>query len=134
MREGTSMKSSHRPSLLALGALLSMAGSAQSQPPDVVQSDSAQNTAMGTNALKNVPAPSGEQGNTAAGYSALFSDTTGGANTAMGANALFFNTTGHYNSAFGRYTLYSNVSGDSNVGLGEEALFYNVSGSDNVAV
>jgi hypothetical protein len=134
MSEGISMKSSHRSSLIALGTLLSVAGSAQGQPPDVVQSDSGQNTAMGTGALQNLPVPSGEQGNTAAGYSALFSDTTGGANTAVGANALFFNTTGRYNSAFGRYTLYSNVSGDSNVGLGSEALFYNVSGSDNVAV
>jgi hypothetical protein len=128
------MKSSHRLPLVATGVLLCMAGSAQSQPPDVVPSDSGQNTAMGTGALRNLPAPSGEQGNTAAGYAALFSDTTGGANTAVGANSLFYNTVGHYNAAFGRYTLYANVSGDSNVGLGEEALFYNVSGSDNVAV
>src|ERR1700730_6776068 len=98
------MTQSHNPcGMLITGlSLLNLASSAYAQqPPDIVQSDSTGNTAMGTGALAlnqntGLLAP-----NTASGFDALFSNTTGFANTASGASSLFSNKNGAYNSAFG---------------------------------
>jgi hypothetical protein len=78
---------------------LAVAGTAfAQQPPDVVNSDAYFNTAMGTNALLNLTPISGPPYygyfNTASGYQALYSNTTGEGNTADGFEALGFNTTG----------------------------------------
>jgi len=115
--------------VLALAALLALAESAYGhQPPDVVASDSKQNTAMGTNALFTLGSGYAD---TASGFQALFSNTSGYFNSASGADALFKNTTGYANTASGAETLYSNTTGDGNSGCGMEVLFYNTSGSNN---
>jgi hypothetical protein len=72
--------------------------------------------------------------NTAAGYEALYSTTTGYGNTASGYEALQFNTSGIHNSAHGVQALDYNVNGNSNTALGNEALHNNTSGNSNIAV
>src|SRR6184192_4393903 len=62
-------------------------------------------------------------GNTADGFQALYSNTTGSANTAIGASALLSNTTGFGNTAIGGLPLFSNTEGDDNTALGNGALF-----------
>ncbi len=69
--------------------------------------------------------------NTAVGYQALYSNTTGYYNSAIGAISLRTNTTGVSNTGIGWGTLFSNLNGSSNVGLGMAALFANTSGTGN---
>jgi hypothetical protein len=57
-------------------------------------------------------------GNTAAGQSALFSNTTGFDNTAAGQNALYANTTGYWNTAAGQGALQANTGNDTCTGSG----------------
>ena len=71
--------------------------------------------------------------NTATGYHALNSNTTGSGNTATGSEALTDNTTGSYNSAHGGLALGHNVSGSHNTATGVFALLMNASGSENTA-
>jgi hypothetical protein len=81
------------------------------------------------------PPPEGshENGNTAEGTKALFSNTTGQANTAIGVGALYKNTTGVGNTAAGMAALGSNVTGFSNTAVGARALM-NTTGNYNVAL
>ena len=72
--------------------------------------------------------------NTANGYQALYSNTTGNFNTATGFQALYSNTTGAYNTANGFYALYSNTTGGYNTANGDGALSSNTTGSFNTAV
>jgi hypothetical protein len=72
------------------------------------------------------------QDNTATGYQALNSNTTGTFNTATGAKALRDNTTGSNNTATGRGALYKNTAGQNNTATGVSALYMN-SGHDNTA-
>ena len=72
--------------------------------------------------------------NTAIGYLALPSNTTGSFNTASGAGSLFSNTTGDGNTATGLEALASNTTGSSNTAFGFGALSLNVQGSDNTAI
>jgi len=72
--------------------------------------------------------------NTANGAFALYLNTTGVGNVAMGVNALINNTTGSHNTATGGAALYYNSNGEKNVASGEYALFSNTSGSSNSAV
>ena len=65
--------------------------------------------------------------NTATGYQALSTNTTGGANTAIGDSALFGNTSGHDNTANGAFALFSGATGSSNTAIGSTALFNNSS-------
>jgi hypothetical protein len=96
------MNSGYRTSIcLAALAAFTIPAHAQ-QPPDVVQSDDNENTAMGTNALLSAE---GAQSDTAAGYQALYFNTTGSNNTAVGSVALYSNTQGSYNSVFGSNSL-----------------------------
>src|SRR5437763_1571751 len=71
--------------------------------------------------------------NTAEGFFALFSNTTGFENTADGLQALFSNTTGSDNTANGFEALFSNTTGSNNAAAGFEALFSNTTGSNNTA-
>jgi uncharacterized coiled-coil protein SlyX len=71
--------------------------------------------------------------NTAAGSSALFSNTTGNYNTAAGNSALFYNTTGSFNTANGDSALFSNTTGDGNTATGDGALINNTTGNLNTA-
>ncbi len=71
--------------------------------------------------------------NTANGFQALYSNTTGWMNTAVGMKALFSNTVGYYNSAIGRDALFSNTIGAYNAATGKQALYANTTGSYNTA-
>ena len=71
--------------------------------------------------------------NTANGFDALLSNTTGIENTGNGALALVNNTTGNLNTANGFATLGSNTTGDSNTAEGSGALLLNTTGSSNTA-
>jgi hypothetical protein len=62
--------------------------------------------------------------NSAWGYQALNSNTTGSHNSANGYQSLFLNTTGSYNSAFGENALYNNVAGNSGTAIGVNAMYY----------
>jgi hypothetical protein len=80
----------HTPTLspILFTALLAAAGTTlANQPPDVVQSDKEQNTAMGSQVLTLLTSGAG---NTAAGAGALFANTTGSSNTAFGWGTLVF--------------------------------------------
>ncbi len=85
------------------------------------------NTAEGFNALLSLTSG---QLNTAFGFAALKSDTTGGFNTAVGGQALKSNT-GSGNTAVGANALVSNISGSENVAVGMGALAGNLIGSAN---
>jgi len=120
--------------------LLSGAAFAQ-QPPDVVISDEYYNTAMGTSALLNLTPSSCPPGDsillgcydTASGYEALYSNTTGSLNTAFGSQALYLNTTGSNNTAFGASALNANTTGVDNAAAGAQALYSNTAGYLNTA-
>ena len=90
------------------------------------------NTFLGEDALINNTTGIGI-GNTATGYQALFSNTTGFANTADGAGALTANTTGTNNTATGTGALQFNVTGAENTANGDGALGQNTTGSYNTA-
>jgi hypothetical protein len=60
--------------------------------------------------------------NTAVGFNALQSNTTGSNNTAVGAQALQTNTTGTNNTATGAGALSSNTTGVNNTATGVAAL------------
>ena len=93
------MRILNRSSWVLTAALLAISSIALGdQPPNVVDSDSDFNTAMGTDALLNLT--TGNE-NTAAGFEALPSNTTGLPNTAFGLQALKSNTTGGRNTATG---------------------------------
>jgi hypothetical protein len=89
------------------------------------------NTAEGTDALFSLI--SGGLGNTAVGFNALFSDTTGSNNTATGDGALDSNTTGNGNTATGAFALSGNTTGDGNTAQGFTALQDNTTGDFNTA-
>jgi hypothetical protein len=81
----------------------------------------------------NTTTTGGYGDNTAAGYQAFFSNTSGSFNTASGWEALYSNTEGVTNSASGARALYSNTTGASNTASGLNALFYNTTGDSNTA-
>jgi uncharacterized coiled-coil protein SlyX len=98
---------------------------------------SGSNTFLGEDALLN----STGINNTAVGFDALFSNTSGGANTAIGYQAIFSNTIGIGNTAIGVQALYDNTGGFSdgffegsfNTASGWGALFHNTTGNNNTA-
>lgn len=73
-------------------------------------------------------------GNSAFGYQALNSNTSGADNAATGYKALNNNTTGSNNTAAGTYALYLNTTGANNTASGKSALQNNTTGIENVAV
>jgi hypothetical protein len=115
---------------ILIGALAGNVPSAfASQPPDVVASDDAGDTAMGTGAL----ALNSGDDNTAAGFNTLNHNTTGSANTAIGTFALIDNTTGSNNTAAGFDALQANTTGNGNTADGYSALTANTMGNYNSA-
>jgi hypothetical protein len=115
--------------LITAVAAFTITANAQ-QPPDVVQSDGNDSTAMGTNALLSAE---GAYGDTAAGYSALYFNTSGSNNTATGTYALYLNTIGSYNTASGSSALSSNTTGNGNTAFGAVTLVNNTTGFYNTA-
>jgi hypothetical protein len=73
-------------------------------------------------------------GNTALGYEAGYSNTSGSNNTALGNSALFANSTGIQNTATGTFALFSSTTGSNNVANGFDALESNTTASNNTAV
>jgi hypothetical protein len=101
-----------------------------------VASDSGEDTAVGTGSLTHLTGGNPGQFfyDTAAGFQALYSNTSGGSyNSAFGALALYSNTSGSENSASGLQALYSNTTGDRNTASGARALINNTTGSNNTA-
>ena len=86
------------------------------------------------NALNNGNTSSGTGENTAVGYQALQTDTTGSGNTAVGYVALNQNSNGYNNTAVGDSALHSNASGVDNTAVGIFALSANTTASYNTAV
>jgi len=91
---------------------------------------SSQNTAAGWEALYANTTGSND---TAIGVNALASNTTGSGNTATGGSALYSNTTGQGNTATGALALLNNT-GDYNTGVGSDALVQNTTGASNTGV
>ncbi|MEP6597144.1 MAG: tail fiber domain-containing protein [Ginsengibacter sp.] len=89
------------------------------------------NTALGFRALDSVTTGNV---NTAIGYKALTSNSTGIYNTAIGSNTLRRNTTGIYNVATGVQALTQNTTGNYNVANGTWALLNNTTGTANIAI
>ena len=85
----------------------------------------------GTDAAKAITVANGN--NSAYGYQALLSDTTGIGNTAVGSWALKLNSAGNSNVAAGYAALYANKA-SFNTALGVQALRFNGNGASNVAV
>ena len=92
-------------------------------------SDEYYNTCIGTGSLNTYAG----RYNTASGYQALYSNTTGAVNTASGYQALYSNTTGSYNTASGLNALWSNTEGINNTASGSYALYWNSEGKNNTA-
>jgi hypothetical protein len=89
------------------------------------------NTAVGYWALTSNT--SGDR-NTAIGSLALRLNTAGARNTAVGVRALEVNTGGIANTAIGNAALSANTDGAANTAIGERALIRNTTGGGNVAV
>ena len=90
------------------------------------------NTAEGTDALFRLDTSQGVN-NTAIGFDALFSNTTGDANTATGSAALSQNIDGFQNTATGSFALQFNTTGWNNTATGNQTLLNNTTGNDNTA-
>jgi len=88
------------------------------------------NTAVGYRALFSNTTGSNNNGY---GYKALYYNTSGYQNTSNGIEALYFNTTGYHNTANGYRALYSNTVGYRNTANGAYALYENRSGDYNTA-
>jgi trimeric autotransporter adhesin len=124
------------PLVLACFALLPMA-EAQLPSPTPDGGYPGNNTAEGDGALSSVQfnATTGlGSDNTAIGFQALFSNTTGLNNTANGVQALLHNTTGSQNTANGEFALDSNTTGDNNTAIGQVALGSNTTGFQNTGI
>ena len=125
------MKAFNKSSGVLATALVVVVGIAYAaQPPNVVASDAAGNTAMGSGALLSLTEG---HSNTAAGSGALNRNTTGFLNTAVGLFALYYNTTGTQNTATGYFALVNNTTGSVNTATGAYALYGNTTGMYNTA-
>jgi len=96
------------------------------------------NVSLGTGAFitPNTDSSQGYYGNenSAIGYNALHSNTTGYRNVAIGSAALYNDTIGNGNSAFGYDALYNNTTGYRNTGIGIFSLYGNTTGGSNSAM
>ena len=72
--------------------------------------------------------------NTAYGYDALTSNTTGAYNVGVGFDALKLSTSGQFSTAVGYSALSSNLIGSTNTAVGALALQKNVAGISNTAI
>jgi hypothetical protein len=110
---------------------LSSAGALNKGGQVFLHSAGTQNTFVG--ALAGSASTTGFGGNTAFGFQALTSLTSGDSNTAVGGSALAFNTDGSSNTAIGRNALGFNTNGGGNTVSGHFAMNRNTSGSSNTA-
>jgi hypothetical protein len=135
----TSTSTKHLVVLLSIGLAcfaLSPAARAQLPSPSPDGGYPGNNTAEGDGALANVQINTGTgdgTNNTAIGFDALNSNTSGNLNTATGSRALIKNTTGNLNTATGVEALRRNTTGFENTATGVSALFSNTTGFFNTA-
>jgi hypothetical protein len=92
----------------------------------------ATNTALGVSALAG--SNSGTGSNTAVGYQALKSNTTGNLNSAFGYNALSAVTTGGSNVAFGNDALSAHLTGFTSTAFGARTLTASTTNQSNTAI
>jgi hypothetical protein len=86
-----------------------------SQPPDVVQSDSQGNTAMGRLVLSSLQP--GAAANTAVGFAAMLSNLTGSYNTAVGSSSMWLTRTSSFDIEIGAaLSIVSCAVNDANSG------------------
>jgi len=126
------------PVVLLVLACFALSSTAQAQLPSPTPDGGypGNNTAEGDGALSSVQinlSTGDGTSNTANGFNALKSNTTGGANTANGAGALQSNTTGGFNTAIGAGALPNNTTGNSNTATGVNVLVSNTTGIGNTA-
>jgi hypothetical protein len=69
--------------------------------------------------------------NTAVGYQAGFSNTTGTQNVVMGRGAMHSNSTGSYNVGLGYEALVNNTTASENTAVGYQAAYTNTTGASN---
>ena len=105
-------------------------GPAGPQGPEFTATDTQNNTAVGTGALRFL---STGQFNTAFGPSALRYTTTGSQNVAVGGWALRANAAGSSNTAIG-YSALSRTTASFNIGLGFNAGADHVTGDNNIYI
>jgi hypothetical protein len=93
-------------------------------------------TAVGFKALNldNVNSGNISNYNSAFGYGALMSNTTGQHNVAMGYASMINNIDGIYNTCVGNSTLYNNTNGSINTAVGFGALANNTIANYNTAI
>ena len=72
--------------------------------------------------------------NTAVGFEAAYSNTSGSAISAIGYQALRANTTGTDNTALGYVSLTANTTGSVNIAIGSNAADQNTTGSSNIVI
>jgi len=72
--------------------------------------------------------------NTAVGYQAGYTNTTGDLLVAVGGQSLYSNTTGERNTATGWYSLVLNTTGSYNTAFGNQALYANTTANENTAL
>ena len=104
-----------------------------------LNTNDSQLVAIGCQALQdenacNQGTVSGNGENTAIGFQALMSDTTGAGNTATGYQALAQTTNGFANTALGDGALYASTSGSNNVALGYQAGINITTGNNNIDI
>lgn len=94
------------------------------------------NTGFGYGTLRHLNYSGGLAGktNSAFGYRAMDSTTTGFYNNAFGYNAMLSNKNGWDNSAFGNEAMKANTSGTANTAFGAGTLFLNTTGTYNTAI
>jgi hypothetical protein len=123
------MTRNHIVNFIALAGMSALADTSYAGQPPCATSDGSEGTACGSNAL----AENTGLFNSAFGYNALSSNTSGASNTASGANALRNNSSGLSNTASGTESLTSNTGGSYNTANGDGALSNNTMGNRNTA-
>jgi hypothetical protein len=122
------VQSLYNPSATLTGTLV--VGSGGGSLSHTSGDDGYYDTAVGFDALKSITTG---KGNTANGYRALYFNTTGSSNTANGSEALFKNITGLHNVAYGYRSLYFNTD-SYNMAYGSYSLYSNTTGNRNVGI
>jgi hypothetical protein len=113
------MKSSYTNSLMLIGALCGVSGTAFGQT----------NTAYGPDAFLS----GGGNYETAIGAFTLWQDVNGHGNTAIGYTSMYWNTTGGFNTGIGLQSLNQIRTGFGNTASGANALIANTTGGNNTA-
>jgi hypothetical protein len=99
----------------------------------ISSSDGSDNTAVGSNAMRQGQTTTDGSYNTAVGSRALSNGDDGDYNTAIGASSIE-KVEGDNNSGLGYGTLYNTTTGDANTAVGSNAGDTNTTGSNNTLI